>query len=797
MPQDMTNKIMTRNMESLENSCIIQGEFLHNSRRIQAEFSTVRLVVTLLLMMVLMVAFGTTVSWGQTTDRSGVYYIANKADNTFYLYKSTDLYTANQPYLTTLATISDDDEKAWRLQFVKTENEKDYYYIIHDKDAQYLTLNDSKTTNAASLRVHLQSKPGSDDNSLFYITGTDPYCICPKNDTENRSLAPAGANYDQANANDAEGNQEPLAADATTIINTAGLIGLGATDAALSQWKMTKADQCSTAPVIKFNYPDGTVTITVAAADVTIYYTMDGTNPAISNTRKMYDPNYLPQVSSGKKTVFKACAIQKCKDNSDVTTQQIVYNPTITITGVPEGGITYDAAVHNPTISVSVTVGETPTVIDDTEYTVSYIKDGKEYTNCKDAGIYTVALKDVDGGTYVVYGTSTTTHTINKAALTITAEGKTVNYGDDINNSVTYSGFVGGETQNTAGVLSGTLTYSYNSEDDGSGTAYTPPIPVTSCYIIPGGLTAQNYDITFVAGTLTVTPQDLNNGTNLADGYTVSVDGEGKIVLKYKGAIVDTERYTVTYGDSYDNGKYTKNNKITGKGNLSGSVDNITIANVNFVTDDNRRDWSATFVAGDATGDVGHALPEGMSAYIITSINTQEHVANTEALTYIPKGVPVLLLYGAPATGFVVNAPVTDTYTPITTTGDGNQKDKNMLELNATDRTLTSEASIYVLYKNEFVLNTTGTLPAGKVYLNPAHISSGSSGAPARLSIAWGSTTGIELIDNSQFSQRECGDARTIDNSVDYWYTLDGRRLSGKPTKKGLYINNGHLVVIK
>ena len=48
----MDNKIMTRNMESLENSCIIQGEFLHNSRRIQAEFSTVRLVVSLLLVMV-------------------------------------------------------------------------------------------------------------------------------------------------------------------------------------------------------------------------------------------------------------------------------------------------------------------------------------------------------------------------------------------------------------------------------------------------------------------------------------------------------------------------------------------------------------------------------------------------------------------------------------------------------------------------------------------------------------------------------------------------------------------------
>ena len=28
------------------------------------------------------------------------------------------------------------------------------------------------------------------------------------------------------------------------------------------------------------------------------------------------------------------------------------------------------------------------------------------------------------------------------------------------------------------------------------------------------------------------------------------------------------------------------------------------------------------------------------------------------------------------------------------------------------------------------------------------------------------------------------------------WYTLDGRKLSGKPTQKGVYINGGHKVVV-
>jgi uncharacterized repeat protein (TIGR02543 family) len=46
----------------------------------------------------------------------------------------------------------------------------------------------------------------------------------------------------------------------------------------------------------------------------------------------------------------------------------------------------------------------------------------------------------------------------------------------------------------------------------------------------------------------------------------------------------------------------------------------------------------------------------------------------------------------------------------------------------------------------------------------------------------------VTSIDNSQF---------TIDNEADAWYTLDGRKLDGKPSKKGLYIHNGRKTVIK
>ena len=57
-----------------------------------------------------------------------------------------------------------------------------------------------------------------------------------------------------------------------------------------------------------------------------------------------------------------------------------------------------------------------------------------------------------------------------------------------------------------------------------------------------------------------------------------------------------------------------------------------------------------------------------------------------------------------------------------------------------------------------------------------------------RLVGANGETTGIGTLDTKTGEM-------TFDSEA--WYTLDGVRLSGKPTKKGLYINNGKKIVIK
>ena len=51
-----------------------------------------------------------------------------------------------------------------------------------------------------------------------------------------------------------------------------------------------------------------------------------------------------------------------------------------------------------------------------------------------------------------------------------------------------------------------------------------------------------------------------------------------------------------------------------------------------------------------------------------------------------------------------------------------------------------------------------------------------------------GTQTGIISIENGKLK---------IENDADAWFTLDGRKLSGKPSVKGVYVNNGRKVIIK
>lgn len=158
----------------------------------------------------------------------------------------------------------------------------------------------------------------------------------------------------------------------------------------------------------------------------------------------------------------------------------------------------------------------------------------------------------------------------------------------------------------------------------------------------------------------------------------------------------------------------------------------------------------------------------GLKAYAITAVD-----GSTATATEIPYSIPkneAVLLYRSDKTKNTYYAYIGD---------EIDDKPTNLLEANAAAKTVKA-GECYVLYKDAFVLTSSGTLPARRVYL-PI-----SGGASARtLSINGGETTAMEDV---RWQMEEgSGD----------WYSVDGRKLDVKPTKKGVYIKDGRKVVMK
>jgi hypothetical protein len=152
----------------------------------------------------------------------------------------------------------------------------------------------------------------------------------------------------------------------------------------------------------------------------------------------------------------------------------------------------YDAATH------TVKVVKIDNVFSG-DADLSTLKYSGQYSE-KNAGSYTakVELPDAKKANYKILNNSDShAWKITKAVLTVTANDKTIQYGEaPSHNGVTYNGFVGGET---AAVLGGTLNYAYTYVQYGKPGVYA---------IIPGGLTSANYAISFVNGKLYVADND-------------------------------------------------------------------------------------------------------------------------------------------------------------------------------------------------------------------------------------------------------------------------------------------------
>lgn len=136
-------------------------------------------------------------------------------------------------------------------------------------------------------------------------------------------------------------------------------------------------------------------------------------------------------------------------------------------------------------------------------------------------------------GTYSSAGPVEQSFAIGRAALTVTAENQTITYGGTPSFGVTYDGFVGSDD---ASGLSGTLVYEFESST-------VVPTNAGTYTITPGGLTAYDYEISFVPGTFTINkaagtisidniPSEPRGGGTFTPTYATNSDGTPSVTSK-------------------------------------------------------------------------------------------------------------------------------------------------------------------------------------------------------------------------------------------------------------------------
>ena len=478
------------------------------------------------------------------------------------------------------------------------------------------------------------------------------------------------------------------------------------------------------------------------------------------------------------------------------TTSATISVKVVTIIGITAEDKTYDGTTDATLVTTGATFaegdiveGENLTVVTTAATGTFDTKDVVVEDNViigKTVTINGLAIGGANVGNYVLSAEApTTTAKINPAELTEVTITPT---------ALVYNGE--GQTVSVTSVKAGTLdvtdadyVVSGNTQTNAN-TTENPTYTIT----VSARENTESYTNNFSGSktaTFTINPKSIGNGA-LASGFTISFDTDNNIILKDGETTLGNTDYTIDDEVTISaSGRYSIRT-VRGTGNYGGTAD-IRNAIVTFTNDGNGgSEYSATFVAESADPDAepdntkGHALPDGITAYTITAING--NTVTAVPLSYIPEGVPVLLLANTAAGGFRVQD-VSGQTLPEGTVSDNLLKEVTTETPGYVDdseddnyqKAYFDVKTIYMLYRNEFVFNMDGYLAKGKVYLDPTAYTP----APSRLMINTDSGTSIQSLQSS------------VELQSDVWYSIDGRRLSGKPTKKGIYIRNGQVVVIK
>lgn len=249
-------------------------------------------------------------------------------------------------------------------------------------------------------------------------------------------------------------------------------------------------------------------------------------------------------------------------------------------------------------------------------------------------------------------------------------------------------------------------------------------------------------------GTLTITGDSDYDGVN-----SLSLGNNSSGVITGFSSVDLTLPMHVSYTDPYE---------------FTGWTSDVTYATITDETDDDIFTYKfrdgINYVTFYSERDL--YLSDAYTPAVITEISGS--TVKTQALSYIPKGVPVLL-------SKTNNTATTATFS------------KNLLKYaESSENPVTASESkvLYVLYNDQFVKVT----PGSKVYYGGYLDLTGVS-LPAN-------TRGLSIDGNAGTSAIDAAIFDELNTEGDAWYDLQGRRIA-KPTKAGLYIINGKKVVLK
>ena len=405
----------------------------------------------------------------------------------------------------------------------------------------------------------------------------------------------------------------------------------------------------------------------------------------------------------------------------------------------------YDGTAKTPTVTVK---DGSAVLVEGTDYTLAY-------TNNVNAG--TAKVTATGKGNYAC--TKTAEFTIKKAPLTIKVDDAQVICGKEAPQyEVSYEGFVAEETKD---VLEGTLTITCD---------YTKESPAGSTYdITPSGLTAKNYDITFVDGTLTVVvdqnaPYKETLQTAIAIASNINPEALADAIAAAQAAMTAED----ATAESLTQANQTLETAI--KAYLGEILPGLG-AIVEGLNDETLNAAYADAEAALAKEDVTlQELVAAMQQIIAAAQDVApEHLQNLKE--YAVK-------YGAEDAATLIDAAL-----EAIESGNVSQIIATMTAVKEAATPLATAILTQMIEKAQSYTGFEEDITEAQAALESGNYITMITAAKALYAKLQAVVTGVGSM-KAAFEK-------------DVWYDLNGHKLNGKPTKKGMYIINGRKVVMK